>query len=83
MDKEYSITIDGEAVSFEFKDSLIHTEGGSAGNIDAIITTTPPVPQNRLLDELHIKIPGTDEYLYIYKIYKFRETVISLAIFMI
>jgi hypothetical protein len=66
MDKEYSITIDGETVTFEFKDSLIHTEGTSAGNIDAIITTKPPVPQNRLLDELHIKIPGTDEYLYIY-----------------
>ncbi len=66
MDKEYSITIDGETVTFEFKDSLIHTEGESAGNIDAIITTTPSIPQNRLLDELHIKIPGTDEYLYIY-----------------
>jgi hypothetical protein len=66
MDKEYSITIDGETVTFEFKDSLIHTEGKSAGNIDAIITTTPSIPQNRLLDELHIKIPGTDEYLYIY-----------------
>ncbi|GEM_PF-3446688 len=66
MDKEYSITIDGEAVTFEFKDSLIHTEGTSAGNIDAIITTKPSIPQSRLLDELHIKIPGTDEYLYIY-----------------
>ena len=66
MDKEYSVTIDGEAVTFEFKDSLIHVEGEHAGNIDAIITTKPPLPQNLLLDELHIKIPGTDEYLYIY-----------------
>jgi hypothetical protein len=66
VDKEYSITIDGEAVTFEFKDSLIHAEGGAVGNIDAIITTKPPLPQNLLLDELHIKVPGTDEYLYIY-----------------
>jgi len=66
MDKEYSVTIDGEAVTFEFKDSLIHAEGESAGNIDAIITTKPPLPQNLLLDELHIKVPGTDEYIYIY-----------------
>jgi hypothetical protein len=66
MDKEYSITIDGEAVTFEFKDSLIHAEGEHTGNIDAIITTKPPLPQNLLLDELHIKVPGTDEYLYIY-----------------
>ena len=66
MNKEYSITIDGKDVTFEFKDSLIHAEGDAAGNIDAIITTTPPLPQNLLLDELHIKIPGTDEYLYIY-----------------
>ena len=66
MDKEYSVTIDGEAVIFEFKDSLIHGEGEATGNIDAIITTKPPLPQNLLLDELHIKIPGTDELLYIY-----------------
>lgn len=66
MDKEYSITIGGEAVTFEFKDSLIHADGEHAGNIDAIITTKPPLPQNLLLDELHIKIPGADEYLYIY-----------------
>ena len=66
MNKEFSINIDGEAVTFEFKDSLIHAEGNSAGNIDAIITTKPPIPQNLLLDELHIKIPGSDEYLYIY-----------------
>jgi len=66
MNKEYSVTIDGDAVSFEFKDSLIHAEGEHAGNIDAIITTKPPLPQNLLLDELHIKIPGTDDYLYIY-----------------
>ncbi len=66
MDKEYSVTVDGEAVTFEFKDSLIHAEGESAGNIDAIITTKPPLPQNLLLDELHIKVPGTDEFLYIY-----------------
>ena len=66
MNKEYSITIDGKDVTFEFKDSLIHAEGDAAGNIDAIITTTPPLPQNLLLDELHIKVPGTDEYLYIY-----------------
>ena len=66
MNKEYSITIDGKEVTFEFKDSLIHAEGDAAGNIDAIITTTPPLPQNLLLDELHIKVPGTDEYLYIY-----------------
>jgi hypothetical protein len=66
MDKEYSVTIDGEAVNFEFKDSLIHAEGEHAGNIDAIITTKPPLPQNLLLDELHIKVPGTDDYLYIY-----------------
>lgn len=66
MDKEYSVTIDGDAVIFEFKDSLIHCEGDATGNIDAIITTKPPLPQNLLLDELHIKIPGTDELLYIY-----------------
>ncbi len=66
MNKEYSMTIDGQAVSFEFKDGLIHAEGNHAGNIDAIITTTPPVPQNLMLDELHIKIPGTEQYLYIY-----------------
>ncbi len=66
MNKEYSTTIGGKNVSFEFKDSLIHTEGNAAGNIDAIITTQPPLPQNLLLDELHIKIPGTNEYLYIY-----------------
>ncbi len=66
MDKEYSVTIDGDAVIFEFKDSLIHCEGEATGNIDAIITTKPPLPQNLLLDELHIKIPGTDELLYIY-----------------
>lgn len=66
MDREYSININGDAVTFEFKDSLIHAEGNQAGNIDAIITTKPPLPQNLLLDELHIKIPGTDEYLYIY-----------------
>lgn len=66
MDKEYSVTIDGESVIFEFKDSLIHGEGEATGNIDAIITTKPPLPQNLLLDELHIKIPGTDELLYIY-----------------
>lgn len=66
MEKEYSVTIDGEVVTFQFKDSLIHAEGEHAGNIDAIITTKPPLPQNRLLDELHIKVPGTDEYLYIY-----------------
>ena len=66
MDKEYSVTIDGQAVTFEFKDSLIHAEGNHAGNIDAIITTKPPLPQNLLLEELHIKVPGTDEYLYIY-----------------
>lgn len=66
MDKEYSVTIDGEAVTFEFKDSLIHCEGESVGNIDAIITTKPPLPQNLLLDELHIKIPETNELLYIY-----------------
>ena len=66
MNKEYSITIDGKEVTFEFKDSLIHAEGNAAGNIDAIITTTPPLPQNLLLDELHIKVPGTEEYLYIY-----------------
>lgn len=66
MNKEYSMTIDGQAVSFEFKDGLIHAEGNHAGNIDAIITTKPPLPQNLLLDELHIKIPGTDQYLYIY-----------------
>ena len=66
MDKEYSVTINGETVLFEFKDSLIHREGGAAGNIDAIITTTPTLPQELLLDELHIKIPGNNEYLYIY-----------------
>ena len=66
LNKEYSITIDGQPVTFEFKDSLIHAEGSHAGNIDAIITTRPPLPQNLLLDELHIKIPGTNEYLYIY-----------------
>ena len=66
MDKEYSVTIDGETVTFQFKDSLIHAEGESAGNIDAIITTKPPLPQNLLLDELHIKVPGDDEFLYIY-----------------
>ncbi len=66
MNKEYSIAIDGKNVTFEFKDSLIHAEGDAAGNIDAIITTKPPLPQNLLLDELHIKVPGTDEYLYIY-----------------
>lgn len=66
MDKEYPVTIDGETVTFEFKDSLIHAEGEAVGNIDAIITTKPPLPQNLLLDELHIKLPGTDEYLYIY-----------------
>jgi len=66
MDKEYSITIDGGLVTFEFKDSLIHSEGELAGQIDAIITTKPPLPQNLLLDELHIKVPGTNEYLYIY-----------------
>ncbi len=66
MNKDYSIAIDGKNVTFEFKDSLIHAEGDAAGNIDAIITTTPPLPQNLLLDELHIKVPGTDEYLYIY-----------------
>ena len=66
MDKEYSITIDGEAITFVFKDSLIHNEGESAGKIDAIITTKPPLPQNLLLDELHIKVPGTNEFLYIY-----------------
>ncbi len=66
MDKEYAVTIDGEVVTFEFKDSLIHCEGDATGNIDAIITTKPPLPQNLLLDELHVKIPGTDELLYIY-----------------
>ena len=66
MDKEYSISIDGEPITFEFKDSLIHSEGELAGQIDAIITTKPPLPQNLLLDELHIKVPGTNEYLYIY-----------------
>ena len=66
MEKEYSVDIDGETVVFEFKDSLIHSEGPSAGNIDAIITTRPPLPQNLLLDELHIKVPGSDEFLYIY-----------------
>lgn len=66
MDKVYSITIDGETVTFEFKDSLIHAEGTSAGKIDAIITTTPLLPQDLLLDKLHIKVPGSDEYLYIY-----------------
>jgi len=66
MDKEYSVAIDGESVIFEFKDCLIHGEGDATGNIDAIITTNPPLPQNLLLDELHIKIPGTDELLYIY-----------------
>ncbi len=66
MDKEYSAVIDGNNITFEFKDSLIHAEGEHAGNIDAIITTNPPLPQNLLLDELHIKVPGTDEYLYIY-----------------
>ena len=66
MNKEYSISIDGEPVTFEFKDSLIHAEGDHAGNIDAIITTKPPLPQNLLLDELHIKIPDTNEFLYIY-----------------
>ena len=66
MNKEYTIAIDGKNVTFEFKDSLIHAEGDAAGNIDAIITTTPALPQDLLLDELHIKIPGTDEYLYIY-----------------
>ena len=66
MNKEYSMTIDGQAVTFEFKDGLIHAEGNHAGNIDAIITTKPPVPQNLMLDELHIKIPGTEQYLYIY-----------------
>jgi hypothetical protein len=66
MDKEYTAVIDGETVVFEFKDSLIHTEGNAIGNIDAIITTKPTQPQNLLLDELHIKIPGTDKYLYIY-----------------
>ncbi len=63
---EYSITINGEAVTFKFKDSLIHAAGNHAGNIDAIITTEPTLPQNLLLDELHIKVPGTNEYLYIY-----------------
>jgi len=66
VNTKYSVTIDGEAVTFEFKDSLIHAEGESAGNIDAIITTKPPLPQNLILDELHIKVPGTDEYIYIY-----------------
>ena len=66
MNKDYSVVIDGETVTFEFKDSLIHNEGEHAGNIDAIITTKPPLPQNQLLDELHIKIPGYDELLYIY-----------------
>jgi len=66
MDKTYSTTINGENVTFEFKDCLIHVEGNDAGNIDAIITTKPPIPQNLLLDELHIKVPGTDEFLYIY-----------------
>ncbi len=66
MDKEYSITIDGEQIAFKFKDSLIHATGEHAGNIDAIITTIPPLPQNLLLDELHIKVPGGDEFLYIY-----------------
>ena len=66
MNKEYTVTIDGNPVTFEFKDGLIHAEGNHAGNIDAIITTTPPLPQNQILDELHIKVPGTNEYLYIY-----------------
>jgi len=66
MNKEYSMTIDGQAVSIEFKDCLIHTDDNHVGNIDAIVTTTPPLPQNLLLDELHIKLPGTDEFLYIY-----------------
>jgi hypothetical protein len=66
MNKEYSIAIDGKNVTFEFKDSLIHVEGDAVGNIDAIITTKPPLPQSLLLDELHIKVPGTNEYLYIY-----------------
>jgi hypothetical protein len=66
MNKEYSMAIDGQQVSFEFKDGLVHAEGDHAGNIDAIITTTPPLPQNLLLDELHIKVPDTNEYLYIY-----------------
>ena len=66
MDKEYSIEIDGKPVTFEFKDSLIHAEGNHAGDIDAIITTKPPLPQNLLLDELHIKVPGINEFLYIY-----------------
>jgi hypothetical protein len=66
MDKEYTAVINGETVVFEFKDSLIHAEGDAVGNIDAIITTTPTQPQNLLLDELHIKVPGTNEFLYIY-----------------
>jgi hypothetical protein len=41
MNKEYSITVDGKNVTFEFKDSLIHAEGDAAGNIDAITTITP------------------------------------------
>lgn len=66
MDTTYTTTINGDNVTFEFKDCLIHAEGNHAGNIDAIITTKPPIPQNLLLDELHIKVPGSDEYLYIY-----------------
>jgi hypothetical protein len=66
MDKEYTAVIDGETVVFEFKDSLIHAEGNAIGNIDAIITTTPILPQDLLLDELHIKIPDNNELLYIY-----------------
>ena len=66
MKKEYSVTIDGELIHFEFKDSLMHCQGDDAGNIDAIITTKPPLPQNKLLDELYIKVPGNNEYLYIY-----------------
>jgi hypothetical protein len=66
MDKEYTAVIDGETVVFEFKDSLIHAEGNAIGNIDAIITTTPTLPQDLLLDELHIKIPDKNDFLYIY-----------------
>ncbi len=66
MDKEYTAEINGETVVFDFKDSLIHAEGNAVGNIDAIITTKPTLPQNLLLDELHIKIPGSHEFLYIY-----------------
>lgn len=64
---EGSLELDGQTVTFEFSSCLVDTdeEGGTLGNLDVMVRTTPSVPIDKL-DNLKLEVPGCDELLHVF-----------------